>query len=290
MHFLYKIINTQNNKIYIGQSVSPNARWSQHKFYAKCDEPNQYIGRAIKKYGVENFTFEIIDFAMDRWQAGCLEKCIIEKYNSRNPSIGYNVAPGGDIPWNLGRKFSEETIKKMSETAKKRIVSEEEKIRLRTLTVGLKMSDEAKKKISNFNKGKIISEETKQKLSESKSGDRSNLAKLNWKIVEQIRSDYATGLFSYSKLSKKYNVHSNTVRFIIVNKTWKIKDIDNKPHEKSRSDEIKNKISMGLQKYSEEQMLEMVRLHNLGLSNIKIAKQYGCSEGTVRKAVKRYSI
>ena len=35
MHYLYKITNVINNKVYIGQTNSPNYRWYQHCSYAK---------------------------------------------------------------------------------------------------------------------------------------------------------------------------------------------------------------------------------------------------------------
>ena len=56
MFYLYTITNLLNNKIYVGQTVRPKERWSQHKAYAK-NNPVQYVHRAIKKYGPENFEF-----------------------------------------------------------------------------------------------------------------------------------------------------------------------------------------------------------------------------------------
>src|SRR5208282_6002188 len=61
MHYLYRITDALNNKVYIGQTVDNKKRWMQHKSYAKNPEKTgQYIHRAMNKYGVENFTFEII--------------------------------------------------------------------------------------------------------------------------------------------------------------------------------------------------------------------------------------
>lgn len=65
---IYKITNKVNGKIYIGQSINLNRRISEHKRYK---DPNQIIDQAIKKYGKDNFTFDII------------EECQLEELNQR---------------------------------------------------------------------------------------------------------------------------------------------------------------------------------------------------------------
>ena len=53
---IYKITNTLNNKIYVGQTKYPiEKRFLQH---SKSLTP---LGRAIQQYGIENFTFEVIE-------------------------------------------------------------------------------------------------------------------------------------------------------------------------------------------------------------------------------------
>lgn len=65
MYLIYQITNRINNKIYIGETRRQD-RWKQHQRYAlggpiKYPKHFKAIHAAIKKYGVENFTFEIID-------------------------------------------------------------------------------------------------------------------------------------------------------------------------------------------------------------------------------------
>ena len=55
--YLYQITNLINGKIYIGQTNNITKRWSNHK---SCNSPNTVIAKAIQKYGVENFKFEIL--------------------------------------------------------------------------------------------------------------------------------------------------------------------------------------------------------------------------------------
>ena len=57
---IYKITNLINNKIYIGQTINPiSQRWSAHKSHAKNGSTHK-LGRAIRKYGEENFKIELI--------------------------------------------------------------------------------------------------------------------------------------------------------------------------------------------------------------------------------------
>lgn len=54
---VYSVLNNINNKIYIGQSIDIERRWLQHKY----GKGNIVLRNAIKKYGIENFTFKILE-------------------------------------------------------------------------------------------------------------------------------------------------------------------------------------------------------------------------------------
>ena len=63
MKTVYKITNKINNKIYIGSSTRVNKRWRDHINAAFNENDSQYdypLYRAFRKYGVENFSFEIL--------------------------------------------------------------------------------------------------------------------------------------------------------------------------------------------------------------------------------------
>ena len=53
---IYKIQNLINGKIYIGQSVHIKARFNAHKSEARNGNTRP-LYNAIRKYGVENFSF-----------------------------------------------------------------------------------------------------------------------------------------------------------------------------------------------------------------------------------------
>jgi hypothetical protein len=84
---IYKITNTLNGKIYIGKDTT-----SDPKYYGS----GLLIKRSIDKYGVDNFTKEIIDITEDYDELSDKEKYWIKQYNSTNPEIGYNISEGGD--------------------------------------------------------------------------------------------------------------------------------------------------------------------------------------------------
>lgn len=63
MFTVYKITNQVNGKCYIGSSVQVEIRWREHKNCAFNPNNNKYeypLYRAFRKYGLENFTFEIL--------------------------------------------------------------------------------------------------------------------------------------------------------------------------------------------------------------------------------------
>ena len=88
---IYKITNNINNKIYIGQSVNILARWQQHK-QANDNFP---IHLAIRKYGIDNFSFEVIEECPQE-ELNEKEKQYIQFYHSLVTQGGYNISLGGE--------------------------------------------------------------------------------------------------------------------------------------------------------------------------------------------------
>jgi group I intron endonuclease len=160
---VYKITNLINNKIYIGSSKNCKGRWSGHK----CKAAKQYISRAIQKYGVDNFMFEII------------EQCLIDElipreqywldyYTPYDRKIGYNISTIAKYPLR-NIIISEKTRKYRSDLGKTWIGeknpfygkqhSEETKLQLSNSHKGKKCG------VENPNYGKTHSEEIRKKIS-----------------------------------------------------------------------------------------------------------------------------
>lgn len=103
---IYLITNTINGMQYVGQSVDISQRWSQHKTTAKNIKETADLYQAMREYGIDNFTCEVI------------EECSKEQLNEREIYWidyydtfyhGYNMTRGGQ--GKDGWKYDPEEIK-----------------------------------------------------------------------------------------------------------------------------------------------------------------------------------
>lgn len=93
---IYKITNLINNKCYIGQSIHIERRFAQHKSPYEIErDPDKPLYQAFKKYGIENFSFEILEECAQN-ELNDKEKFYIEKYQSLTHQNGYNICSGGE--------------------------------------------------------------------------------------------------------------------------------------------------------------------------------------------------
>src|SRR5271165_6007845 len=97
LFYIYKITNIKNNKIYVGKtSGNPQDRFYNHgkfPYYesTKNDCPKLY--NSIRKYGIENFQFEILQTLNDEDLAYQTEAKLIEEMDTIKN--GLNTVPGG---------------------------------------------------------------------------------------------------------------------------------------------------------------------------------------------------
>lgn len=113
--YIYKTTNLVNGKIYIGQKKSKT--FLNNKYLGS----GKYLWCAINKYGIENFKVELIDCAYSKQDLDKLEVFYINKYNSTNSAIGYNIAlgaVGGDTYSNLSESDKKARDKKLSSSLK----------------------------------------------------------------------------------------------------------------------------------------------------------------------------
>ena len=161
-------------KVYIGIThLKPETRW----WYGYGYKGNHHFWNAIKKYGWDAFTHEILFSGLTQNQAEQIEKDLVKQYNSTDKNRGYNVAEGGHVlseasrkkisetrkargikPWSAGKHHTKETREKISRANKGNrnhvVWTEEQKEKVRATKVGEK----------NPNYGKPMREETKQRL------------------------------------------------------------------------------------------------------------------------------
>lgn len=130
---VYLITNVVNGKKYVGQTKRPLAiRWTQHKADSKRGR-NTPLYNAIRKYGVEAFTIEVLTLCDNRDMMDSAEKSYIRLYRTKDRNFGYNLTDGGEgqpgvspsiqtrakmRAYKLGRKASPETRALISAIAK----------------------------------------------------------------------------------------------------------------------------------------------------------------------------
>jgi group I intron endonuclease len=185
---VYKIINLINNKIYIGSSTNEKGgfkdRINTHiRLLNRNTHPNKHLQSAWNKYGEDNFEFKVIEVVKGKEKIIEREQYYIDSCGVIDNKIGYNKSPIANSQ--LGFKHSNETKKKMSDSAKiysneisKRMkelrtgqtLSETTKKKISEKLTGLKRGDEFKEKMRVIGGNRIVSDETKKKISDNKKG------------------------------------------------------------------------------------------------------------------------
>lgn len=114
---IYILTNTVNGKYYVGKTVLSNLRkyLATKKWQARNGLRTQPLLAAMRKYGFENFSVEILGNVATREELCELEKLWILLLDCRNPKIGYNVMAGGEHVYR--RPMPEETRQKLRASA-----------------------------------------------------------------------------------------------------------------------------------------------------------------------------
>ena len=123
---IYKITNTVNGKVYIGQTT--NKRGFKGRYdrngsgvervynYNRYYKNNMHLLNSIEKYGLESFEVdEEFKICYSKEELDYFEKYYISLYNSTDSRFGYNSQEGG-----LSRKPNEETRRLMSKIVRDR--------------------------------------------------------------------------------------------------------------------------------------------------------------------------
>ena len=186
---IYGWYNTLTDMWYVGQTVEPENRFNSHIRGVIDHNDNNYFHRALRKYGLDNFVYCVLEENILRANLNLKEQEWIEEFESFES--GYNMTAGGGQTI-----FSVEMKKKMSESHKGKHFSEEHRKNLSNAFKGKHLSDETKKKLSNFHKGKHLSDETKKKLSNILKG------KTPWNVGQHLSDEHRKNLSNALKGSK----------------------------------------------------------------------------------------
>lgn len=129
---IYKVTNLVNGKVYIGKTTQKiNIRKNQHKYSSLKANSKSLIHKAIRKYGWENFEWEVIDLASSEDELNSKEIHWIKYHNTYLK--GYNLTHGGD--GSLGYKPSEEYLAKIHEKPTSAKLSKEQVIQIKRLLI-----------------------------------------------------------------------------------------------------------------------------------------------------------
>lgn len=110
--YIYKFTHIESGRVYIGQTIQDlNRRRLEHINDSKYTTKEYHFHNALRKYGVDSFTFEIVDSANSLEELNVLEEKYVDQYDSINS--GFNIRQAG------GNKLhSTESKQRMSEAQK----------------------------------------------------------------------------------------------------------------------------------------------------------------------------
>ena len=177
MH-IYKITNTANGKLYIGQTVqtNPKMRWYAHLADARRGKKS-YLYDSIRKYGKECFIWEIIDVAASLEELNNKEEHWLNYFRSQGVVV-YNNREAGN-----NKTHSPESIERMQAA---------QKLRHATTKVGgwkrrdggaMKGNEHPRKGVSGM---WTMPDEAKKKISKARQLSNGTRGK-TWKLIDGKR-------------------------------------------------------------------------------------------------------
>lgn len=186
---IYSFRNPNNNRYYIGQSTDPKKRYWQHNNNATNGrQPKNHFYRAIRKYGIEYFEYNIIceikmpNYEKYKEEIDKLERYYIKYYNAY--INGYNRTEGGGNTW-----------AEFNRTRKGGTLSESHKLKLR-------------ESYKNPNRKKTIPNRAFEKNNKAKS------------VIEIDNNGIVINTYACGKtVAIKYNINYSTFRSRMKNNT-----------------------------------------------------------------------
>lgn len=254
---IYLITNIINNKQYVGQSVDYLYRFRKHKEASK--RPYSYqsaLYNAMNKYGVENFVVSLLESQVENYNER--EQYWINKLETLRPK-GYNITSGGAWYPNLsGIQHHSATISSQEDLdfIYDMLLNSNE-----TETEIAKKIGTSQANISNINLGKCYVQPGFDFPLRSFHLEKGKLDRLTY--------DLKYSNYSYSELSKIYNLSIPQIKAICYGKSW-FRDYLKYPLRQENNHLKQNEITM-IQK----------DLLSTSLTYSELAKKYNCSKNTI---------
>jgi group I intron endonuclease len=195
---IYKIINIQNAKFYIGSSTVLAARWRKHTRDLRANKHHcPHLQSAWNKYGEDSFVFRVVEVVEQQEQLPAAEQRWLNEHHGK--AHCYNFAKYVDNS-NRGIVRADshkqalsaaltEFYKNNPHPALGRQHSEESKARMRSNRAGKPVAESTRELLRLANIGKTASAETRAKLSAQRKGkvrSEDHAAKFNKAVVEVV--------------------------------------------------------------------------------------------------------
>lgn len=141
---IYKITCRPNGKIYIGSSINLAKRIRGHKSDLRQNKhPNARLQNAYNKYGLANFTFEVI-VNCEKTEVFALEQRHIDELPPGR--LGFNIATCAENP-RRGAKYTEAERANMSRALTGRQLSAQHRANISHGGLGVKKSEETRQRM-----------------------------------------------------------------------------------------------------------------------------------------------
>ena len=207
---IYAFKNKTNGKMYVGQTQRTfGIRTKQH-----LNRSDTYFDKALAKYGLNNFSYWILDRGSTLEELNEKERYWITEYDCLWPN-GYNLTVGGDGV--KGYRHTDEYKRKMSDAMKGKGTGKDNHFygKRHTIKSIKKMSEyqsnrwtvEARKELSESYKGKFVGEDNPFYKKKHKQSSKDKMSKAKDSIKIKVRNIDTGEVFeSLSLASKTHNV------------------------------------------------------------------------------------
>ena len=273
--YIYQITNLINGKIYIGQTNNIQKRWANHR----CNnDPNMVIARALRKYGIDNFKFEVLLRGLTPDEANQKEIELIKEKNSLVP-YGYNVATGGKRMDGASRLGADNSNAHLTEEEAQYILDNRDKPMYVLYDLFCdKISYESFKKIYHHQTYTNLTTTVNEYPYNFEFGNQFTNNPLEYDEIVSLRERYANGEYwrdvykdyewAYKNEWSFYNVYTGRSYKLIMPEVFT--EENKKKHHGKTKQGAKNPKA----KLTEEQVIKIRQLHKDGVSNSELYKAF----------------
>ena len=205
---IYTITNIINNYVYVGQSCNIKRRWRQHKSDYCNKKSHQYYSKlynAMRKYGLDNFQFKIIELC-NKTQLSERELYWIHKFNACG-AHGYNQTLDTTTVHGHSMKLTDNDVLQIYKLLEQNTITQNDIAK--QFDVGVDTISELNHGLSRYHEGYQYPIRRHQKKVKSKS--------MVFSLTEeQLIQDYIK-LRSFAAIGRKYYTSAHPIRRIALN-------------------------------------------------------------------------